>query len=110
MSIIHSSDLSREVRVFISSTFRDMDSERNYLVKTIFPQLHKRCQERGVEFTELDLRWGVTEEEAKHGKVIKICFSEIDRYRPSMPFFIGILGERYGWIPTLEELDKLIKS
>jgi len=100
------SDLSREVRVFISSTFRDMDSERNYLVKSTFPQLRKRCSERGVEFTELDLRWGVTEEEAKQGKIIKICLNEIDRCRPSMPFFIGILGERYGWIPDHVDLEK----
>lgn len=36
MNQISKSDLSREVRVFISSTFRDMDSDRNYLVKIFF--------------------------------------------------------------------------
>jgi hypothetical protein len=29
----------RELRVFLSSTFRDMQFERNYLVKHIFPEL-----------------------------------------------------------------------
>jgi len=33
----------REIRVFISSTFRDMQEEREELVKQIFPQLRRRC-------------------------------------------------------------------
>jgi hypothetical protein len=35
------SPIPRVIRVFISSTFRDMKEERDYLVKFIFPQLHK---------------------------------------------------------------------
>ncbi len=31
----------RVIRVFVSSTFRDMQAERNELVKRIFPQLRK---------------------------------------------------------------------
>ena len=38
----------RVVRVFISSTFRDMFEEREILVKRIFPQLRKLCEEREV--------------------------------------------------------------
>jgi hypothetical protein len=37
---------NRVVRVFISSTFRDMFRERGILVKRIFPQLRKLCEER----------------------------------------------------------------
>ena len=48
----------RVVRVFISSTFRDMQEERNRLVKYTFPERRKRCRERQVEFAEVDLRWG----------------------------------------------------
>jgi len=49
----------RTVRVFISSTFRDMHAEREELVKRVFPQLRKLCEERGVGWAEVDLRWGV---------------------------------------------------
>lgn len=91
-----SSTLKREIRVFISSTFSDMQQERNYLVKKIFPDIERECRKRNVEFIALDLRWGITEEEAKHGKVVEICINEIDRTRP---FFIGLLGGRYGWVP-----------
>jgi len=86
----------RSFRVFISSTFRDMQAEREVLVKQVFPQLRKRCELRGVTFREVDLRWGVTEDQARRGEVLPICLAEIDRCRP---FFIGLLGERYGWVP-----------
>ncbi|MDE6338150.1 MAG: DUF4062 domain-containing protein, partial [Muribaculaceae bacterium] len=73
-----------------------MQQERNYLVKKIFPDIERECRKRNVEFIALDLRWGITEEEAKRGKVVEICINEIDRTRP---FFIGLLGGRYGWVP-----------
>jgi hypothetical protein len=44
----------RAVRVFISSTFRDMFRERDILVKRIFPQLRKLCEERFVTWGEVD--------------------------------------------------------
>ena len=92
----HQHPKERLVRVFISSTFRDMQEERDYLVKQVFPDLRKRCRERAVEFVEVDLRWGVTEEQAERGEVLPICLREIELCRP---YFIGLLGERYGWVP-----------
>jgi hypothetical protein len=91
-------DLSRDrqIRVFVSSTFRDMKEERDHLVKFIFPQLRKLCESRGVVWGEVDLRWGVTDEQKAEGKVLPICLEEIKR---CWPYFIGLLGERYGWIP-----------
>jgi len=84
------------VRIFISSTFRDMHAERDYLVRMVFPELRERCAKRRLHLVDIDLRWGVTEEEAEQGKVLEIILDEIDRSRP---FFIAILGERYGSVP-----------
>ena len=92
---------NRQIRVFISSTFRDMQDERDYLMKRTFPKLRKLAAERDVTLTELDLRWGITEEEAKSGKVVEICLREIEN---SIPFFIGIIGNRYGWVPEKSDL------
>ena len=86
----------RVIRVFISSTFRDMMKERDLLVKEIFPELRRKCAQRFVTFTEVDLRWGITEAQANEGQVLPLCLAEIERSRP---YFIGLLGERYGWIP-----------
>lgn len=74
----------------------------NTLVKKVFPELRRICRDRGGEFTEVDLRWGITEEDARKGKVVEVCLQEIDRCRP---YFIGILGNRYGWIPGPEDLN-----
>jgi hypothetical protein len=86
----------KTVRVFVSSTFRDMAAERDYLAKVVFPELRENMKRRQLHLVDLDLRWGVTEEEAEQGKVLEVILREIDRSRP---FFVGILGERYGAQP-----------
>lgn len=86
----------RTIRVFISSTFRDMQAEREELVKRVFPRLRRLCEQRGVTWGEVDLRWGITDEQKAEGQVLPICLAEIQRCRP---YFIGLLGERYGWLP-----------
>jgi len=40
------------VRVFISSTFRDMDAERDHLVKVVFSRLRQWCQQRRLHLGE----------------------------------------------------------
>ncbi|MCA8989318.1 MAG: tetratricopeptide repeat protein, partial [Planctomycetaceae bacterium] len=89
-------EFDRYIRVFVSSTFRDMQDERDELVLRIFPQLRRICEERGVTWSEVDLRWGITEEQSQRGEVLPICLEQIRRCRP---YFIGLLGERYGWVP-----------
>eukprot|EP00005_Dracoamoeba_jomungandri_P005444 CAMPEP_0174258426 /NCGR_PEP_ID=MMETSP0439-20130205/7418_1 /TAXON_ID=0 /ORGANISM="Stereomyxa ramosa, Strain Chinc5" /LENGTH=1085 /DNA_ID=CAMNT_0015341927 /DNA_START=79 /DNA_END=3336 /DNA_ORIENTATION=- len=98
---LFSSEKKREVRVFLSSTFQDMHKERDELVKKVFPEIKKRCAEMGVFFTEIDLRWGITAEQSD--SVIQLCLEEIDRCHP---YFISMLGSRYGWIPE-EYSDEL---
>ena len=96
----------RQLRLFISSTFVDMDAERNALTR-IFPQIDELCKRHGVEFVPLELRWGITEEEAKEGRVIETCLREIDNSRP---FFIGIIGNRYGWVPEEKDLGNFAED
>jgi tetratricopeptide (TPR) repeat protein len=96
MTDSESSDSSRTVRPFVSSTFQDMKAEREELVKFVFPRLRGLCDRRGVTWGEVDLRWGITDEEKAEGKVLPICLAEIGNSRP---YFIGLLGERYGSFP-----------
>jgi tetratricopeptide (TPR) repeat protein len=93
---------SRTVRIFLSSTFRDFAEERDLLVRKVFPELRRKCRERQVELVDVDLRWGITEKEAQQGKVLPICLAEIDRSRP---YFMGFIGERYGWVPEKHQYD-----
>jgi len=85
----------QEIRVFISSTFRDMHAERDHLIKVVFPELRERLEKHRFHLVDIDLRWGVTAEQAENVQVLDLCLDEIDRYGP---FFVGILGQRYGWV------------
>ena len=93
--------------IFISSTFTDMMAERDALRDFVFPELEAKLLERKTRLEAIDLRWGVEtsdekEQEEKELLVLKVCLDEIDR---SLPFFIGIVGDRYGWIPPKERLE-----
>src|SRR5437763_8916734 len=86
----------KTVRVFISSTFRDMHAERDHLVKVVFPALRERLEKHRVHLIDVDLRWGVTREQAENDQALELCLHQVDECRP---FFLCLLGERYGWVP-----------
>ena len=92
--------------VFVTSTFRDMQAERDYLRDFVFPELGDRLRRRYHFLEPIDLRWGVqtisvSEQHAKELLVLKVCLAEIARCRP---FLIALIGDRYGWVPPEERL------
>ena len=91
-------------RVFVSSTFTDMQKERSILQRDAFPRLEKYCEENGARFQAVDLRWGVNEESQLNQKTLQICFNEIARCQKisPKPNFVILLGEKYGWQPIPE--------
>lgn len=89
-----------ELRIFVSSTFRDMVAEREHLMKHVFPEIRALCRARGGELTEIDLRWGITEEDARNGKIVQLCLNELRR----RPVLVAIIGDRYGWIPSRNDI------
>ncbi|XP_041849088.1 telomerase protein component 1 isoform X3 [Melanotaenia boesemani] len=89
------------VRVFISSTFRDMHAERDVLVRSVFPELRRRAAMHCLSLQEVELRWGVTEEESERST--DLCLSEVCRSQ----MLVGILGERYGQVPPRPALPDL---
>ena len=95
--------MASEVRIFLSSTFCDLQAERSVIVNKIAAALNERYNSRGLIINLVDLRWGVTEEASRNGKVIEICLREI---RKSRPYFAAILGGRYGWCPGADEISR----
>ena len=93
----------RTITIFISSTFSDMQGERDYLKYFVFPSVEDELKKNAVKLRIIDLRWGVNtldttmNENEVESEILRVCFDEIDRSRP---FFLGLLGERYGWVPT----------
>ncbi|MCC6795259.1 MAG: DUF4062 domain-containing protein [Candidatus Hydrogenedentes bacterium] len=96
--------------VFVSSTFRDMHVERDYLRDHVFPELAERLQARRHRLEPIDLRWGVEtvsvdEEHSKELLVLKVCLTEIERSRP---FLIALMGDRYGWVPPKDRMQTAV--
>lgn len=85
----------RQIRIFISSTFEDMAFERSELAKT-FRELSVKARSHNVALNAIDLRWGIRPGES----VVELCLREIEN---SHPFFLGIIGDRYGSVPDMEE-------
>lgn len=91
----------KTLSVFVSSTFADMDAERDYLNYHVFPLVNERLRPYRLSLRVIDLRWGINtekmDEQTVERKIMRVCFDEIER---SKPFFIGLLGNRYGWVPV----------
>ena len=61
------------IKVFISSTFLDMHAERDVLTRTVFPMLRAKLSPYLININEIDLRWGITESEAKQNETLEMC-------------------------------------
>lgn len=94
----------KDIFIFISSTFNDMHAERSYLISSVFPELRNWCERHFLHLYDIDLRWGISEDDAgdvakddERQRVIKKCLDGIDSCKP---FFLCLLGQRRGWIPN----------
>jgi hypothetical protein len=50
----------------------DFGEKRDLLVRKVFPALRARLKEKFVELVDVDLRWGITVEEAERGEVLPV--------------------------------------
>ena len=94
LSVARSQSAGRQViRPFVCSTFQDFHAERDFLQGRIFPQLNRLCHERGTSFIPVDLRWNKSQSQQSSEHVLRMCLDSIGR---CAPFFICLLGDRYG--------------
>ena len=91
-------------KIFISSTFKDMDFERDVIRNLVIPQLNHTYAKYNLDFHVIDLRYGINtsgmSEKVASQKVLNMCINTIEA---SEPFFISFVGNRYGWIPDIKE-------
>ena len=80
--------------IFISSTFLDMQVERDVLAKKVLPLVKEYALKYHVNIEFVDLRFGIDiGNQNLLDKVINTCSDEIVRCKP---LFIGFLGNRFG--------------
>jgi len=98
----------QRIYLFISSTFNDMHAERDYLVKYVFPELKDWCFSQGLELIDIDLRWGITDEEAARNQTVDTCLNVIRMNTPML--LINLTGERTGWVPEPEQVSSALRE
>ncbi|GIF23585.1 hypothetical protein Ate02nite_63150 [Paractinoplanes tereljensis] len=93
--------MSRVFRLFVSSTFADLQAERHALQTFVFPRLRELCAAAGARFQAVDLRWGISQEAGDDQQTLAICLREVRRCQQltPRPNFLILAGERYGWRP-----------
>lgn len=95
--------------IFVSSTFIDMQQERDAIRDIVAPQINQEARKHGDFIDFCDLRWGINtenmDESSASYKVLDVCLGEIDRSQPPM---VILLGERYGWIPEQKLVREIV--
>src|SRR4029077_19171127 len=84
------------LRLFLSSTFRDMQIERNILARSVLPRQRAMLATRNTALQEVDLRWGVTQVMSRDGGALTVCLREL---ADCFPLVLGMIGRRVGWLP-----------
>lgn len=108
-------------KIFVSSTFKDMQYERDLINNVIMPKLKDDCKQFGEDVYFIDLRWGIdtsdvsdvnldninnlsNEKELKADiKILNSCMNAID----DCDYFLVLLGNRYG---SKFDLTKIYKE
>lgn len=94
------------IKIFVSSTFLDMDVERDALKNIVEPRLNEFLKSYACSLEFIDLRHSVKTTSTmtlieREKQIFNICLEEIDNCKP---YFMGIIGHRYGWIPSEDKV------
>lgn len=96
------------ISFFISSTFNDMQVERDVLHQKVIPYIRRYASSFGESVRIVDLRWGIDTSEIESEKiterVTRACLKGIDQCDN---YIIAFLGNRYGWVPEDFPFDYL---
>jgi hypothetical protein len=88
-----------------------MDVERDALRNIVVPRLNEFFIGQRTNVQLVDLRHSVETDpkltpEEREERVYSVCMDEIEACQP---FFLGLVGHRYGWIPKDFEATKSVK-
>jgi hypothetical protein len=86
-----------------------MDAERDAIKFDVINRLNWHYRQKHLQFQAIDLRIGINTENASEEEseniVLDVCLGNIEKSRP---FFIALIGDRYGWIPPVERWEEIV--
>lgn len=97
------------INFFLSSTFSDMQRERDAIQKYVLPQLSNYTIALGQLCAMTDLRWGINTDEMNEQdamcKIMDVCLKKVEECNP---YFIILLGDNYGSVPEDSLIDRFV--
>jgi len=95
--------------IFISSTFKDLQDERNFFINKISAEINKfTLKNYGDNYYFRDLRLGVENIEEDF-QTINACLYYLKNDAPPNPY-IAIIGDNLGWVPKKETIEDAINN
>lgn len=88
----------KDIKVFISSTFNDLVTERNKIMLA-FREAERYAIRNFINLKTIDFRWGLPD----GAHVMKSCLESI---KISKPYFLCVLGSSYGSQPKWDDYEK----
>ena len=100
------------MRFFVSSTFVDMQDERDYIQNVVEKEIEKIAhQYHDEEVSFEDFRWGIDTkglaEELHNQKVMKICLDEVVNCKP---YLLVMMGANYGSLMRVDDIGQYKSS
>ena len=95
---------SEHVTIMIKGSVNDMFGEFCYFLEEIFPELKELCKTYNIELDYMDSFYSISEEDKENNRLVLANLNAIDFDRT---FFICFRGQRLGWVPTENDVDKL---
>lgn len=96
--------MSEYVTIMIKGSVNDMFGEFTYFLTEIFPELKRLCENHDIELEYLDSFYTISDEDKEKNRLILSNLESIDLDRT---FFICFRGQRLGWVPCENDVDKL---
>ena len=93
--------------IFVSSTFKDFQVEREIMLKEIEAEINDELHKKSLGVNFIDLRWGIDTSKGGLETVITFC---IDYVNQTKPFLIVLLGDSYGSAVSKELLEPIYKA
>jgi hypothetical protein len=88
-----------------------MQAERDALRDFVLPRVNEFAAQYGRTIEFIDLRWGVdttsVSEAEQNYKVLRTSLDEIAR---SCPFFLALIGDRYGWTLPRQDMEAALQA
>ncbi|KNC96200.1 uncharacterized protein SPPG_08354 [Spizellomyces punctatus DAOM BR117] len=96
----HEGAVFPSIRLFLTSG-PDLYAERDVLAREVFPGLEREVRKKGLDaFTFIDFRQDLPRYTPTDSTTLLHALMHIEHCRP---YYIGIIGHSYGWIPDMND-------